>query len=206
MRSPSQHSPGYVSLVDAKSVLQPYILPLIDAAKQAMSLFLSDPVVVRQASPGGRAMFLNDNFYAFAEAAFAHAPGVDHRVARGQHHLDVDGQLILRFKKMNAAYESRNATTRRSQRWNWQWTLEGTPDVNLPRPEMGYLLDPTGTRYEQLCVVLRGARVPGSGRRGSTAHWLWLLGGRPDTTFHLDANGGVNMFGEQVFEYSNYPI
>ena len=206
MTSPSQNQPGYISLVDAQALLQHKIPLLVDLAKQSLSLFLANPVVVRQASGLGRAVFLWDNFYAFSETAFVNVPGVEYAVAEGQRHLTVDGQIILRFKKVDANYESCNYRTKRSDGWNSQLALYGTPNVNLPRLDIGYTLDATGTKYDRLCVLLRGARVKGVGRRGTTAHWLWLLGGRPETKFHLISNGGVNLFGERVYSYGNYPI
>ena len=84
--------------------------------------------------------------------------------------------------------------------------LYGTPDVNLPRLDMGYTLDATGTKYDRLYVLLRGARAKGGRRRGTTVQWLWLLGGRLETKFHLISNGGVNLFGDRVYAYGNYPI
>ena len=203
---PSQNQPGYISLVDAQALLQPKIPLLMDVAKQSLSLFLANPVVVRQASGLGRAVFIWDNFFAFSETAFVNVPGVEYTVAEGQRHLTVDNQLILKFKKVDADYESRNHRTERSDAWNSQFELDGTPNVNLPRVEMGYVLDATGTKYNRLCVLLRGTRVKGGGRRGTTVQWLWLLGGRPETRFHLVSNGGVNFFGERVYSYGNYPI
>ena len=173
---------------------------------QSLSLFLANPVVVRQASGLGRAVFIWDNFYAFSETAFVNVPGVEYTVSEGQRHLTVDNQIILKFKKVDANYESRNHRTERSDAWNAQFELDGTPDVNLPRLEMGYVLDDTKTKYDRLCVLLRGTRVKGVGRRGTTVQWLWLLGGQPETRFHLVSNGGVNFFGEQVYAYDNYPI
>ena len=206
MTSPSPNQPGYISLVDAQALLQPQVPLLVDVAKESLNLFLANPVVVRQASGLGRAVFLWDNFYSFSEAAFMNVPGVDYAVAEGQHHLKVDGQIILRFKKVDADYESCNCPTKRSDGWNSQLALYGTPDVNLPRLDMGYTLDATGTKYDRLCVLLRGARAKGGRRRGTTVQWLWLLGGRLETKFHLISNGGVNLFGDRVYAYGNYPI
>ncbi len=203
---PSQNQHGYISLVDAQALLQPQIPSLVDVAKQSLSLFLANPVVVRQASALGRAVFLWDNFYSFSEIAFVNVPGVEYAVTEGQRHLTVDNQIILKFKKVDANYESRNHRTERSDGWDSQFELDGTPDVNLPRLEMGYTLDATGTKYDRLCILLRGTRVKGVRRRGTTVRWLWLLGGRPETKFHLVSNGGVNFFGEQVYSSDNYPI
>ena len=47
---PSPGQPGYISLMDAQAILLPYVSSLINTAKQSLSLFLSNPVVVRQAS------------------------------------------------------------------------------------------------------------------------------------------------------------
>ena len=206
MTFPSQHHPAYISLADAEALLQPKVPQLVDVAKQSLSLFLANPVAVRQASGLGRAVFLWDNFYAFSETAFLNDPGVEYAVAEGQRHLTVDGQIILRFKKVDANYESCNSPTMRSDGWNAQMNLGGIPNVNLPRLEIGYVLDATGTKYERLSVLLRGARVKGVGRQGTTVQWLWLLGGQPETKFHLVSNGGVNLFGERVYVYGNYPI
>ena len=128
------------------------------------------------------------------------------RLWEGQRYLTVDNQIILKFKKVDANYESCNHHTERSDGWNSQFELDGTPNVNLPRLEMGYTLDATGTQYDRLCVLLRGTRVNGSRGRGTIVSWLWLLGGRPETKFHLVSNGGVNFLGDQVYSYSNYPI
>ncbi len=206
MTSPSQNQAGYIPLVDAQALLQPQIPLLLDVAKQSLSLFLANPVVVRQASGLGRAVFLWDNFYAISETAFVNVPGVEYAVAEGQRHLIVDGQVILRFKKVDAFYESCNGRTKRSDYWNCQLELHGTPNVNLPRLDIGYTLDATGTQYDRLCVLLRGVRAKGVRRRGTTVRWLWLLGGKPETKFHLISNGGVNLFGEQVYAYGNYTI
>lgn len=203
---PSPNQPGYISLVDARALLQPIIPLLVSVAKQSLNLFIANPAVVRQASPMGRAVFIWDHFFGHAETAFASVPGVEYQVVEGQRHLKIDSQVILIFKKVDASYESCHNNTERSDAWNSQLELSGTPNVNLPRLEMGYMLDPTRTKYERLCVLLRGKRVQGIGRHGTTVQWLWLLGGPPETTFHLISNDGVNLFGEQVYAYDNYPI
>ena len=206
MTFPSQYHPGYISLADAETLLQPKIPQLVDVAKQSLNLFLANPAIVRQASALGRAVFLWDNFYAFSETAFVNVPGINYAVTEGQRHLIIDGQIILRFKQVDANYESRNSPTKRSNWWNAQMNLGGTPDVNLPRLEIGYVLDATKTQYDRLCLLLRGTPVKGVGRRGTTVQWLWLWGGRPETKFHLISNGGINLFGERVYAYNNYPI
>jgi hypothetical protein len=58
MTSPSPNQPGYISLVDAQALLQPQVPLLVDVAKESLSLFLANPVVVRQASGLGQAVFL----------------------------------------------------------------------------------------------------------------------------------------------------
>ena len=202
----SPYHSSYISLPDAQAILQPQIASLVDVAKDSLKLFLANPVVVRQATGLGRAVFLWDNFYAFVEARFARVPAVQYAVVDGQRHLTVDDQIIIRFKKVDGNYESINSHTRRSDEWNAQLVLDGTPNVNLPRLEMGYTLDATGTKYDRLCILLRGTRVKGTGRLGTTVQWLWLLGGRPETKFHLISNGGVNLFGDRVYGHDNYPI
>ena len=207
MTSPSPSQPGYISLPDAEALLTSHVPSLIDVAKESLKLFLADAVVVRQSTGLGRAVFLWDHFYAFAETTFVNTPGVEYEVSKGQRHLTVDGQLILRFKKVDPdTYESCNSRTRRSEGWNSQFELDGTPDVNLPRVEMGYVLDATQTKYDRLCILLRGARVQGVSGRGTTVQWLWVLGGRPETKFCLASNGGVNLLGEQVYDFGGYSI
>ena len=206
---PSPGQPGYISLMDAQAILLPYVSSLINTAKQSLSLFLSNPVVVRQASSLGRSVFIWDNFFPFAESVFATVPGVNCEESEGRRFLRVDGQLILGFNKVDPEYESANSlnpNTDRADAWRSQLYMLDNLDVNLPRLELSYILDVTATQFDRLCILLRGKPVRGLKRRGSTVQWLWLLGGRSETQFPLVSNNGWNMFGERVYSYSNLPI
>ena len=209
MTVPSPGQPGYILLADAEAILLPHIPLLIDVAKQSLALFLADPVVVRQASNLGRSVFLWDNFFPFAETAFATVPGVSYEEADGRRFLRVDSQIILGFNKVDSHYESctsLNPSTERADAWHSQLHLQDAHDVNLPRLELGYMLDATATQFDRLCIMLRGKPVRGARQRGSTVQWLWLLGGRQETRFPLVFNNGLNIFGEQVYSYSNFPV
>ena len=199
MKVPSLGQPGYISLVDAEAILLPHIPSLISVAQQTLALFLADPVVVRQASNLGPVGVPMGHFFPFAEITFAAVPGVTYEEADGRRFLRIDAQLILGFNKIDSDYQSCTSLhpgTKRADAWHSQLHLQDIPDVNLPRLELGYMLDATATRFERLCILHRGSLSGGPDDGGVPCSGCGFWGEDRRRISPLVFNHGKNIFGE----------
>ncbi|MDD4890562.1 MAG: hypothetical protein PHU85_11615 [Phycisphaerae bacterium] len=78
---------------------------------------------------------------------------------RGFVEVDVEGGIVLRFKKVDPKYRSSSYQTRQQRLYSNQLPLFGEASVPT-RLTVGYRLDPTATQLVDVAIVYPQGRVP----------------------------------------------
>ena len=102
----------------------------------------------------------------------------------------VDNLLVLRLKHVDNSYRPWNYPTKRAVAWNWQRTLPGIP--SLPRLDLAYRLDITGTVVKDAIIMLN---------EGHESIWRWQVWGPPVSEF---AATPKDQFGRVTFAHDDY--
>ena len=181
-------TPYPLELFSARSVLQPRIWAILDAALEAF-----DTVVNRElpSLPGTQtstiAAMVCDQAYRNITLNLAGDDGLFRASHRGQRFFVFDGLLVLRVKKLNRNFLSSNIRTRQASHWNRQLSLDGVP--TLSRLELGYQVDLTGSVLTGVFVLLR---------LGNDVQWLWQIHGAQVSTFAVQPVLPIPDFGSGI--------
>ena len=184
-------TPYYISLNDARSILQPRVQIFATALARAVREWnngLADYHV--DFDEFTRGAIINQLWHAYSAQGLRGDPGIV-RAKHGNHpYYIIDESLALRFKHVDKAYRSWNYPTVRSLAWNAQLPLETIPSV--VKLELGYRLDVTGTVVRDAVVMLN---------RGGWSVWRWQVWGFPISEF---AAVPRDLFGGLVYAHDNY--
>lgn len=148
----------------AKDILGPYITKIQDAVKRAVNgYYLTGQYsgVRHIHSPRSAASLCHDHIKAEIKQEFEDVPGVTYSEKRGLFTLNVQGTVVLRFKKFNKHLMSSNIQTKQITAFvlqqPTQLELDGMPPDGLLH--VGYVMNNLGTGIEKICVTYRYANV-----------------------------------------------
>ena len=167
---PVQH---HIDALHARSVLESRMISLVNIILDRFEWFNSQSGPESRAwRSATRASIIGDGFYQQIAETMGSDLGIKLGDYRRQRYILFDGELVLRFKKLDQHYQSRNYPTQQAKRWNVQLRLPGMPP--FARLEIGYQVDLTGTWPTGIFVLLRF---------GDAVQWLWQVYGAPESTF-----------------------
>ena len=181
----------YITLEEAKSVLQQRMAILIGTLKRVVyewNFGLSKYHTILDAS--ARGLLINQLWYHHANQTLHSDSGVTLKANGLRASLEFDKSLVLRLKHVDEAFRSWNYPTRRNRAWIAQTHFPSIPPV--PRLDLGYRMDLTGTTIEDAMVIFS--------RKGQPL-WRWRVWRYPDSEFtvvHRD------MFGRTVYAYDDF--
>jgi hypothetical protein len=182
----------YIDLNDARSSLQPRMWVFAGALRRAVEAWNEDGVSKHHTglTESTRAVFISDLWYQYSSEKLRDDPDVSLETCGTRHFYIIDEKLTLRFKHLNEAYRSWNRRTSRSEAWDLQLPFPTIPP--MPRLDLGYRLDITGTVIVAALVVHR---------RGEEPIWRWQIWGHPISEF---ASAPRDMLGRGVYSYNDF--
>ncbi|MGG6311548.1 hypothetical protein [Paenibacillus macerans] len=148
----------------AKDILSPYISQIQDAVKRAINNYYLNGQYsnVRHIhSARSAASLCHDHIKAELKQEFESTPGVSYSEKRGLFTLNIQGSVVLRFKKFNKHLMSSNIQTKQVTAYVLQQPaqleLEEMPPYGLLH--VGYVMNKLGTGIEKIYVTYRYANV-----------------------------------------------
>lgn len=135
---------NYISEEDAKKILEPHLIILSNCIKAAWlkweNLNEIAPDFRFPLSSRTRACCIYDHICHEIKHQFLETKGVYVSESRGFLLLNIDGLVLIRFKKINSLNKSSNIATYQQYVYNAQLELPGIPN-SAARLTAGYLLD-----------------------------------------------------------------
>ncbi|HVV71497.1 MAG TPA: hypothetical protein VHI52_08370 [Verrucomicrobiae bacterium] len=159
-----------ISQTDAELVLEPYLVRLRECIRVAWKRWekfcIDCPAMRKPLTPRTRANFLYDHIVEIAEAEFlADRPKVFLNHSRGFLEIDIDSQIVIRFKKLNKKYKASNIQTHQQVLYSMQSNLFG-PSKEAARLVCGYLLTVVATEIKDIAITCPN---------GSVVEWFFSI-------------------------------
>lgn len=167
-----QQPPSRVSLDEARDILLPRMPAFTESLAAAFRQW-NATYAMRQAALGAtaQAQIINDEFYFDANSRLAGDRGVVYAVKQLQKHFIIEERLVLRFKLLHQALDSRNYPTEQQINWSRQYPLDGFPPCE--RVTFGYRFDLTRTVIKDAFITLP------NGDPVAINDWVWQVWGAP---------------------------
>jgi hypothetical protein len=127
---------------DGNSILQQYLAAIRDAIQRGFAEYASlygHVSVVHH--PRSRATVIHDHIVARAKEIFDEFPGIHFLSGAPRNLFDVDGKIVLQFKKLRRTLLSSNYPTQLALAFERQQRVDGFPEIppKLPRLAAGYV-------------------------------------------------------------------
>lgn len=141
-----------LSETDAKEILSPYHQEIADIVLSAWNKWLiAKKFLAPNAYPRDRASTVYSFFKEEAVDRFCGNPNVSILLGDQNFRLLFEDRIVIRFKKVDGNYNSRNIPTQMSLQFDRQETIPGLPErTNL---KVGYRLDSSETQIEEVVVI-----------------------------------------------------
>ena len=182
-------APLYINLVDAQTTLRPRIQVIAGALGKAVREWNAAGQYHALVDESFRGMFISQLWYTYVTQALRGDAGVMKHRSGNRPYFTFDQLLVLRFKHVDRGYQSWNHSTPEFRAWNEQASFPTIPP--LPKLELGYRMDVTGT-------VVRDAMVMFKYKKQTL--WRWQIWGRPFGEF---ATHSRDMFGRSVYAHDD---
>lgn len=171
----------------AEAALQPYFDVFLREADGAWQDWMNNPLAPQLQHKRVRAACVWNQFVARSRRAFDGSANVRVQAMKEYEGLLVEGKIFLRFKKGSRDLISRNYPTDLALAYNDQGQ-DLFPGIS--RLELVYVLDPSETKIDRLCVVQR--------HRNQIVWWLDVKGQADD--------GAQNVLPFAPVEPSDQPV
>ena len=181
----------YISLPDAKSVLQPRMPVFAGALRKAIHEWNNGLGQYHvDFDEFARSVIINQFWFAAAKKGLYGDDGISAGKHGNGYFFIVDEKLVIRFKHLDKLYKTWNHPTLRSRAMEAQLPFRSIPP--LARLDLGYRLDLTGTVVETAMVIFN---------KDSSSVWRWQIWGHPIDEF---AAGPRNMLGDETYIHDDY--
>ena len=156
---------------EARSILEPRVPVILDALDHAVKAWIDD-LSHRHYVLGilTRSMFISDVWHDAVLENLVDDLGAQLCPNAPRQCLNFDDRVVVRLKLLDDKGRPRNNTTKRSVAYQYQWHLPELPPA--ARLDLGYRLDPIGSRVELAMFMFHKGNLP---------IWQWPIH-RPDGT------------------------